>query len=346
MTHALALALWLAAAPQGEVTLPLQAYRDLVERSSKRPSPAEPPAPFSIRQASYHVTTQGRLASILMRIQLDVMNPEPVVVPLMGSGAALRATRLGGQPAGAFVADNHYALMLPRGSHRVEMEGVVPVASEGPSAFSLPVPAAVTAFLTAELPPGTSVAVEGVPNVSILRQARKTLVSAALPVTTALAMSWVLQAADDDPALETSVGRDGARDGTPGKARATVHHHVAVEETLIRGLIRASFLVQNGTRAQLAITLPGNVEVLDVQAPDLREWNATAEGPHKRVNVSLRYARGGEIPLTVRYERSLRTGGAEATGERTVVEIPAREKHCSSRWTAPRELREPARHFQ
>jgi len=303
--------------PAGEVVLPLDEYNRLIgESQAHAPPPSDPPVPSSVRQAAYVVTAQGRTARVKMTATVDVLAAAGVVQPLMANAAALMTLKVDGQPAGARLYNEYYAVPLSMGVHTVEMEVVVPVESEGPSELSLPIPPSLSARLTAELPGNKlNVQIDGVTDINVQRGTSQTLVTAALPVTETLSMSWVRQGSEED--LEEDAEEDVSTppdSATPGKARALVLHHVAVDETVLRGTVRASLTVQKGTRSQVALTLPKNVEVLDVQATDLREWNATVEGDLKKVLVSFKYGRTGDVPVTVRYERAL--------GDKRPIDLP------------------------
>ncbi|MEW5851142.1 MAG: hypothetical protein AB2A00_20310 [Myxococcota bacterium] len=304
----------LAAPPiTGEVVLPLAVYDELRAQADVDPPDRPPPVPSSIREAAYHVTANGSRARVTMRTTVDVLQKQPHSQQLLGAGAALVSLTVDGQPAGVVVRDGYYAVELKPGSHAVVMEVVVPVASEGPSEVHLDIPEAVASRLTADLPgTGLGVTVEGVPDVVVRRAERRTLVSAALPTSSTLGLSWVGQGEESEAEPEEEL----ATPSTPGRARAVVLHQLSVEEAYIRGTVRVTLSVQKGTRAEAAVSLPGNVDILDVGAEDLREWNTTTENGRKVVRAQFKYARTGEIPITVRYERAL--GDAKAAP----VEVP------------------------
>ncbi|MBI5498140.1 MAG: hypothetical protein HY904_24270 [Deltaproteobacteria bacterium] len=306
------------APPGGEVVMPLPAYEQLLEAAAGgAPRAPEPPVHATVRQAKYSVNVTGTLARVQMTARVDVLGTERQVQPLLGSAGALLGARVDGKPAGASLAGDRYAVALAPGSHVVEMEVVVPVASEGPSELALAVPSAVAAQLTAELPGrGWQVQVGGAPDVAVRAEGARTTVSTALGVTETLSMSWVRgegEAPDEELPDEKP---DGAA-AQPGKARATVLHEVAVDETVLRGTVRVTATIQKGTRTSMVVALPSGVEVLDVTAPDLREWNAAQDGDRKRVNVVFRYGRTGEVPLTLRYEQAIKEAGDKAT-----VQVP------------------------
>ena len=301
-------------APPGEVVLPLDAYNTLVDAAARhnRPMPA-PPEDASVRQARYRVSVQGAQARVVMTAVVDVLGPGRFTQTLLGSDSALLSLAVDAKPEGALVLDEHYAVELAPGSHTVELEVAVPVDREGPSELQLAVPAAVTARLEMALPGvGWNVQVGGVDNPQLGRSGGNTLLTAALPVTRDLKLSWVRQGADegDEEPVPANTGSS-----TPGRARAQVLHHVAVEEAVVRGSVRVTLSIQKGTRTQASVLLPANVEVLDVQATDLREWTAAKDGDVRRVLVAFKYGRTGEVPLTIRYERMLKDGAGRSSLE-------------------------------
>jgi hypothetical protein len=305
-----------AVPPQGEVTLPLPTYEEMVRAAHPgglQDAPA--PARSSVREASYEVTADGSQARVRMTAVVDVLESRGVEEPLLDGRAALVACTVDGKPAGVLLREERYAVLVAPGTHTVVMEVVVPVASEGPSELSVVVPEAQAARLTADLPGAPlAVTVDGVSHAQVRAAGRRTTVRAALPVLSELRMSWVRQGPEEDPepAEEPSPAAS-----TPGKARAVVLHHLGVDEAVLRGTVRVTLTIQKGTRAQAVVSLPVNVEVLDVQTNDLRDWNAAVAGDRKQVTVNFKYGRTGEVVLTVRYERPLKDGS-----ERTTFEVP------------------------
>ena len=217
------------AAPAGEVTLSLEEYNLLMEEALGLPQETQLEPLFSsgVRQANYTVTVQGALARVRMVATVDVLANRMERTPLLGSAGALLSLKVDGKPAGATVDGAFYAVDLAKGTHTVDMEVVVPVASEGPSELGVDIPRAVAARMTATLPgQGWQVVVDGADELSTRREGKTTVVTTALPVTNRLSMNWIKQGPDDFTATEDDDGDEPEVPAStvPGKARATVLH--------------------------------------------------------------------------------------------------------------------------
>lgn len=316
MAFATPLMLLLAAAPDlspGEVVLPLAEYERLVTAAGT-PGPTArpaPPVPSAVRNARYKVTAMGRQARVSMVATVDVLGSSAVTQQLLGSHTALLRLTVDGKPAGASVLDDRYAVALGPGTHAVEMDVAVPVESDGPSELELAVPPAAVSHLDAEFPgAGWQVTVDGVDHPEVKRLPNSTGISAALPNSGELHLHWVRAAEDEEPEEEPAEQPAAV---APGKARAQVLHHLAVEESVLRGTVRVTLAIQKGTRASAAVVLPSDVEVLDVQATDIKEWTAPKDGANRRVLVNFKYGRTGEVAFTVRYERALKDSSERGT---------------------------------
>src|SRR5689334_23211282 len=110
-----------ATPPQGEVTLTLDEYRQLVEQAAQQAPEIAPPVEWSVRQASYHVSASGAQAHVKMSAVVDVLSAHPSLVPLLGNASALVMTKVDGQAAGAQSSDDRYGVHLKRGTHTIEM---------------------------------------------------------------------------------------------------------------------------------------------------------------------------------------------------------------------------------
>ncbi len=143
-----------AAGQAGTVTLPLEEYNRLLDQAAQpAKTPARPPAPFALSQASLQLKVEDQAARGKIGLRGEVLQAGLVKVPLCGDVAVLSA-EAGGAPL-PLITENQSRAAVLRGPGRfdISLDVIIPVRVEaGRAALTIPVPAAGTARLSLDLP--------------------------------------------------------------------------------------------------------------------------------------------------------------------------------------------------
>jgi len=178
--------------PPGQVQLPLDTYLQLLQGD---PRPA--PAGYAIgnAQVSVRVTEAKHRATAEIRVDLDiqVLEDESVLVPVLPSGTPVESVTIGGTPAQLLATPQGLAWSTKKsGTYKMNLLYRVDAGSSD-KGFTLPVPVPTAAAikLTAVLP-GTGLDVAVIPAAGIRQSTsgNTTQVSATIPTTSGVQISW------------------------------------------------------------------------------------------------------------------------------------------------------------
>ena len=179
----------------GEVRVPLETYRHLVEQADRDPRPA--PAAYAIGVSTIDVSIvdneQHTTARVSVSLNIETFENQWTLVPILPTGAALGAARVNGVPvqlvqgpeglawstdkAGTVTMELHYGLDARRSD----------------AGFTLPVPVPRAAATNLRLTyPGTGVDLAIVPAADVRSQVNgnSTVFTAAVPSTSSLLVTW------------------------------------------------------------------------------------------------------------------------------------------------------------
>jgi hypothetical protein len=192
------LALTEEAQATGEVKLPLQKYSELVEKARTKPKPpVEPPAGYALGKASVSVTVNEiesrSFADVKVDLNLRVLKNEWVTVPILPSGTPVSSVVVGGKNVELVSTKKGLGWSTKNsGNYNLTLNYTVD-ALRSKSGFSLPlpVPAAAAISLKATLP-GTGLDVAVIPSAGVRtsNQGSTTVLTATVPSTTGIQLSW------------------------------------------------------------------------------------------------------------------------------------------------------------
>lgn len=274
----LLLALALAHATPGDVTLPLDAWHAL------HPPPrttAPPGRALPVARALRGTVDRGLLEATL---RTEVEAPAPVLLPVLPVGTTIADARLDGRPA-ALTLDDHYRVLLAPGRHVVDLELLhgqatdrferrvrLPLPDGGPTRFELLLPEAPI-----------DVTLNGGVVTSTTQEGATTRV-----------VGWLDGAGDLDLAWE----RRATHDATDARLDTEVHALLSLGGDLVEGRAAATFEVLAGAVDRVDLELPDGVEITEVAGPDVLQWHTRAG----RVEVLLRRVIDERVALDVRFQ--------------------------------------------
>ena len=285
-----------------QVTMSLEQFLELYEKTKDRTPAPKPPSEFALARASYNgrvVFDDGEPTSAVFRARFRVENLRDdggwIRVPLLPGTVAVRSASIAGQTAPIVLEANQYRLITDRrGPFEVEVQFAAALTtSGGTTGFSFPLMSAGAAELVLSVPSREDLDFE-VSNAK-LKSDRKVggdrIVEAALPSTGALQVSWKRE-------VEETAQFDS-------RVYAEVHTLVGVGDGLLtaRTTIENTILFAGVDR--FSATIPEGMTVLDVRGAGLQNWSVDDSGV---LTAALNFAAEGNYTLTVDLERLIGDG--------------------------------------
>ena len=179
----------------GEVRVPLDTYRHLVEQANRDPRPA--PAAYAIGVSTIHVAIvdddKRTTARVTVALNIETFENEWTLVPVLPPGAALSDARVNGAPVQLVQGPDGLAGSTDKaGTVAMELRyGVDARRSEGGFTLPLPVPRAAATNLRLAYP-GTGVDLAIIPAADVRTSvnAGNTLFEAKIPSTSSVLVTW------------------------------------------------------------------------------------------------------------------------------------------------------------
>ncbi len=310
----------LAQEPPEKVVMKLGEFLKLYEQTKDREKdPEKAPRAFAISSASYTgdvVVEDGEAVSATFRskMKVDVLKDEGWVrVPLLPSAVALQSAKIGGVEAPVVIEGGFYTLVTDRrGTFDVDLEFAVSVFnSEGSSGFSFQmVPSGgTTVELAVPSDEDLDFKVANARLQSDRVQGNTRIVTATLPATGSLAVSWQREIPEDE--------KEEAR------VYAEVYTLVGLGDGLLTAKATINHTILFAGVEQLKVDIPEGVTLLDVQGAGIREWTTDDAGD---LTVTLNYAAEGSYPLTLEMERVVGEGNLTAAAPIAIPQNVERSK--------------------
>jgi hypothetical protein len=182
----------------GEVSLPLIDYNTLLQQAA---DPARPPrlapAGYALGDAQVSVTVERQDArasgAVQVRLSIDVLEDEWVLVPVLPSGTPVAAATIDGEPVQLLATPAGLAWATKAaGAYSMQLSYQVDAASsQGGFSLPVPLPQAAAIKLTATLP-GTGLDVSVIPSAGskTASSGSSTTVTATVPTSNGVQISW------------------------------------------------------------------------------------------------------------------------------------------------------------
>ncbi len=249
----------------GTVTLPLEEYNRLLDQAAQpAKTPARPPAPFALSEASLLLKVEDQAARGKIVLRGEVLQAGLVKVPLCGDVAVL-AAEAGGIPL-PLIAESQSRAAVLRGPARfdVSLDVIIPVQVEaGRAGLTIPAPSAGTVRLNLDLP-GDHTNVRLQPGLVTARSAAgsRTLLEATLVPGSPSTVFWATR---ETPAL--AVAREI-------RYVADVKTLVSVGEVDLRMTILTDVTVVQSDPDEFQFPVPEGFEVTETAGNTLRSTEA------------------------------------------------------------------------
>ena len=276
------------------IVLPYAQFLEMWNRLIEPDKPVEqPPVNGVITGADYVGAVKGELVHLEATLDVEVLGAEWARLPVEFGDAAIGSARTeDGAVLLRGAGEGRYELLVRgQGKHQITLTLVVGVksAAEGRS-FVVRCPVVGVSNLDLEIPED-DLAVQVAPRrTSEVQSNGKDLthVSAALGSTNQFTVSW-------QP-------KSGGTDQAAGLANVTDTITVDVGDGVVHTQAVFDYQILRGSLAELAIEVPMDQRLLDVQVPGLRDWQAEKADGRQHVKVRLHAPATEKIRLELHTE--------------------------------------------
>lgn len=272
--------------------------------------PEKPPVDFIISGAEYGGVVKEETAGITAIYDMEVLKDGWVEIPLLSSDVAIVTAKLDGKKISLLTKNGMHELITDEiGKHKLEIDFLVKVSSDVDSDnLKFNIPRTSVSKVWVEIPK-TNISVSIVSSFSTetTESNGKTYVSATLTSTDLLSMRWSRKITIPEP------------ERLEPKVYAEVFTLVSVGEGIINGDTTVQYsIVQAGT-AHFIISLPIDVDVLDVTGNRLKDWRVKEDKGRKILDVYLNSEIKGTYQLNIKYEKTLQ--GTSAVSKIPEIQI-------------------------
>jgi len=299
--------------PGGAVTIPWSDFKELIkDLIAPPPTPPvapEPPADYSVNSARYTGRLEGESAAFSASFTVTVLAEKKwIEVPLFPGETAVSDVLMDGAPVTLLVRNGMYTVITDKpGTHTVSLKFFVPVdTGAGPNAVVVPVPEVPSSSLTFSVPrPGLDIQITPAHFRKVTPAGGGTMLEAVLPITDRVAISW-------SPAVREEVS------GTL-RVEAQVNTILSVGEGIMKGVTTVAYDISHGTVSSFSITVPANIEILDVSGDAVRDWKAVPNGDTSTIMINTGFAVSGATSVVILYEHNM--GGTTADIEAPQIQV-------------------------
>ena len=293
--------------PTARVVLPWSDFKTLWEKGQApkdKPQPA--PRDYAIANASYAGTVDGESTVFHATVKVDVLKRDGwAAVPILPTSVALRSAKVGGKDAAVYLNGGWYTYITDKpGPVSIDLEFAVTTFDEGGQAgFAFPLAPSGGTSVELSVPSDKDLdfTVAGAQQVTDVQRGTRRVMSALLPATGSLSVSWS-RATEEVPEAQR-------------QARIYAEHQalVGIGEGVLTTHSIVNYSILFAGTDHFDVDLPGDVTVLEVTGQGLGDWNVSDEGDRKVVHAALNFEAKGTYALTLDYERLLPEGGGSVT---------------------------------
>jgi len=292
-------------------------YKEFLElwklKYGPKAAPDKAPVPFVVESASYDGRVSGGIAAFSVAIEIEIFEESWQRIPLAFRSIAFEDVTVDGNPGVLAPTKRGYDLILRgKGRHKVEARFVAGVAQGkefATTAFSLP--AVPLHRLKFRVPgKGTEVKIDPARALTTTNEGDETVVLAFLGPQGSVKLTWRSQPEETDT--------------EPPLVFSTDLVDVRVEERVARGSVQFDLEVLRAAAKEFVLSVPENVQVLDVSGANIKTWGFT-DTTRRKLRVALHKPVTGRYTLRVGFEGPVEVPGNYAAPQFR-VEGAARER--------------------
>jgi len=275
------------------------------------PAPTRLYSPYAIYKTNYNASIDEDVVTVAGNVVFEVFSKVRTHIPIVSSSVGLVDVSVNRGASFIFEEGGRYYLVIDKpGRYDLDLEFLIKASRErenGPGSFNFQIlPAPISQFEFTMPETEVEIFVEPSIKTELKRDANKTVAWAVMPNTNSISVRWTKALPKETIApvkLEPKVYADSQT-------------YASVGEGLIRAQTTLNLSILQAEISNLRVALPQDVDILDVQGSNLRDWKITKEGGLQYVDVYLNFGVKGNYVLSLTYESKIGEGSV-------VAEVPS-----------------------
>lgn len=262
---------------------------------------------YAIYQTNYKAELEENVITVKGEALFEVFKKGWTKLPLVRSDVGLIDVSVNKGSSFVVMQGNKYYLMIDKpGRYNLNIEFLIKAAREregGPGSFSFEVmPAPISQFEFTLPEPDVQIFVEPAIKVELKTEPQKTVAWAVMPNTETINVRWT-----------KALPREEL---TPVKLEPKVYLDTATYASVGEGVIRCQssldYSILQSEISNPRLVMPEDVNVLEVNGRDLRDWKVHRKDNLQYLDVYLNFGVKGKYVLNVTYERNIGEGSVVA----------------------------------
>lgn len=296
---------------QGQVTVPLDQFLQLMNKNNKPVPPSVPPPPVTLvfGTADLSVTAGKDSLKVQCNTMFSSFHGGWNEISLIGTQAALNEVKVDGSDMPVYTKDGKYTIIHKgAGKHTLTFTYLVSAKRSGNTTMSaLLLPPSSSSNLKISVP-STGINIQVNPSMggSTVVEENRSIFKGTLPAGDSVQVSWSLTSANNNKNTQVNV---------KPRIYAQVNHLVSVSVGAVQITSQINLSMVRGKADSFSFLAPKDVEILEVKSDKLQTWTQEEGKNGKNINVILTEKVEGTVQVTVISEKPL--------------------KNISSVWTAP-----------
>ncbi|GEM_PF-1540244 len=285
--------------PNSSVSVPWSDFKDLIKRllvvPEPPPEPPKPPTDYSISESNYDGRLVGESAVFDAEFVIDILAEDKwIEVPILSSSLAVSDVTMDGKGVTLRTSGSYYNLVTNKpGRHVLNLTFYKPVdKGSGKVGVRVPIPRVPVSTLDFVVPKGgMDFTVDPANYRRTTSLGGSTRLEAALPVTGSVSIYW-------SPAVPEEISGEL-------RVMAKVNTLISVGEGFLGGVSTINYEILHKSISTFSFLVPKDIDIIDVKAEGIRDWEAAPEGEKIKVIVNMSFEVSGKFSLAVVYEKNM-----------------------------------------
>ena len=262
---------------------------------------------YAVNKTDYKASIDEDVVTVEGKVSLEVFTKERIDIPFVSSSVGLLDVSINKGASFIFERGGRYYLVIDKpGRYELNVEFLIKASRErenGPGNFSFEILSAPISQFEFTMPEtGVEIFVEPSIKTELKTEANKTVAWAVMPNTHSITVRWTKALPKETIApaqLEPKVYAD-------------VQTYASVGEGLLRCQSSLNFSILQAEISNLRIAVPKDVDILEVQGQNLRDWKISSEDTQQYLDVYFNFGVKGNYVLNLGYERKIGEGSVVA----------------------------------
>jgi hypothetical protein len=264
---------------------------------------------YAIYRTDYKAELEENVVTVNGNIVFEVFKEHGWTrIPLVSSKVGLVDVKVNRGTSYIVMQSGKYYLMIDRaGRYSLEIEFLIKASREreyGPGSFKFDtVPAPISQFEFTIAESDLQIFIEPSIKVEQKKDQNKTVAWAVMPNSNAVSVRWT-KALPKEEITQVKL--------TP-KLYTDIATHISIGEGVMRAESVVNYSILQSEVSTFTLNLPEDVNLLNVQGRELRDWKVSKKEGRQRLDVFLNFGIKGKYQLAISYERDIGEGSVVAT---------------------------------